>query len=48
MMILMATVGAFVLALMAVYNANPLTIAVTVVYDIGVIMPLVWLAIKKG
>lgn len=47
-MTLVAAIGAFALAWMAVREASPLTIAVTLVYNITVLMPLVWLATKKG
>ena len=47
-MTLLAAIGAFLLAFAAVHEPTVMTIAVTLVYDIGVLMPLVWLATKKG
>jgi hypothetical protein len=48
MMAMLATLGAFVLAMTAMTNPTPLTIVIAAAYYVGVLLPLVWLAARKG
>ena len=48
LILLLSGTGAFALAYVAVINPDMMKIAVTVVYDLGIFCPLVWLYVSKG
>ena len=47
-LLLLASIGAFVLAYMAIANPDAYRLAITVVYDIFVVGPLTWLYLSKA
>ena len=48
MLLLLAMLGAFVLALLATLNPEPYRLVATVIYDLGIVGPLAYLALVKG
>ena len=48
MLLLLAMVGATVLAFMATQNPEPFRLVATVIYDLGVIGPITYLYLVKG
>ena len=48
LILLLSGVGGFVLAFVAVTNPTVLGIVVSVVYDLGIFCPLVFLGVRKG
>lgn len=45
---LLAVVGAFVLALIAVLDPQPLKLYITIAFDLGVLVPVVGLYLWRG
>ena len=47
-LLLLAAMGAFVLAFMATQNPEPFRLLATVIYDLGIVGPITFLYLKKG
>ena len=47
-LLLLSVIGAFTLALLAIQNPDPYRLAVTVIFDLGVVGSVTYLYLQKG